>query len=236
MDAEGERSIRRSHRIEQQVDNILLRVRGIIAKPGVSIEEKERSVDIALHAVHRINPALAEQARAAIGPLLEALKARAPARKSVKKVNKSNKVSQKNRTMAKYREGLGGTPSRAAVAAPMVAAAAPMVAVAPRQINVLSSDLDDLTRLLEGTSLGPSVNAAAGVAAGAPVPPPVPPPSPPYSPSPNAILAELDGLMLQLGRNLHITEDPNYAPRSPKGGKRKTLRIRKTKRKTRTRK
>ena len=233
MDAEGERSIRRSHRIEQKVDNILLRVRGIIAKPGVSIEEKERSIDIALEAVHRINPALAEEARATIGPLLEALKVRAPARKSVKKVNKRNKVSQKNRTMAKYREGLGGTPSRsaAAAAAPMAAAAA-----APRQINVLSSELDDLTRLLQGTSLGPSANAAAGaaagVAAGAPAPPPVPPPSPPYSPSPDAILAELDGLMIRLGHNLHITEGPNYAPRSPRGGRSK----RKTKRKTRTRK
>jgi hypothetical protein len=147
----------------------------------------------------------------------------------VKKVNKRNKVSQKNRTMAKYREGLGGTPSRsaAAAAAPMAAAAA-----APRQINVLSSELDDLTRLLQGTSLGPSANAAAGVAAGAPAPPPVPPPSPPYSPSPDAILAELDGLMIRLGHNLHITEDPNYAPRSPRGGRSK----RKTKRKTRTRK
>jgi len=226
MDAEGERSIRRSHRIEQKVDNILLRVRGIIAKTGVSIEEKERSIDIALEAVHRINPALAEEARATIGPLLEALKARAPARKSVKKVNKGNKVTQKKRTMAKYREGLGGTPSRsaAAAAAPMAAAAA-----APRQINVLSSELDDLTRLLQGTSLGPSANAAAGVAAGAPAPPPVPPPSPPYSPSPDAILAELDGLMILLGHNLHITEDPNYAPRSPRGGRSK----RKTKRKSR---
>ena len=229
MDAEGERYIRRSHRIEEKVDNILLRVRGIIAKPGVSIEEKERSIDIALEAVHRINPALAEEARATIGPLLEALKARAPARKSVKKVNKSKKVTPKNRTMSNYREGLGGTPSRSAAAA-----AAPMAAVAaaPRQINVLSSELDDLTRLLQGTSLGPSANAAAGVAAGAPAPPPVPPPSPPYSPSPDAILAELDGLMIRLGHNLHITEDPNYAPRSPRGGRSK----RKTKRKTRTRK
>ena len=226
MDAERERAIRRSHRIEQQVDNILLRVRGIIAKPGVSIEEKERSIDIALEAVHRINPALAEEARATIGPLLEALKARAPARKSVKKGNKSksNKVTPKNRTMAKYREGLGGTPSRSAAAA-----AAPMAAAAPRQINVLSSELDDLTRLLQGTSLGPSANAAAGVAAGAPAPPPVPPPSPPYSPSPDAILAELDGLMIRLGHNLHITEGPNYAPRSPRGGRSK----RKTKRKSR---
>ena len=227
MDAEGEHAKRRSHRIKQQVDNILLRVRGIIAKPGVSIEEKERSIDIALEAVHRINAALAEEARATIGPLLEALKARAPARKSVKKVNKSKKVTQKNRTMSNYREGLGGTPSRSAVAT-----AAPMVAAAPRQINVLSSELDDLTRLLQGTSLGPSANAAAGVAAGAPAQPPVPPPSPPYSPSPDAILAELDGLMIRLGHNLHITEGPNYAPRSPRGGRSK----RKTKRKTRTRK
>ena len=126
-------------------------------------------------------------------------------------------------------------PMAAAVAAPMAAAAAaPMAAAAaaPRQINVLSSELDDLTRLLQGTSLGPSANAAAGVAAGAPAPPPVPPPSPPYSPSPDAILAELDGLMIRLGHNLHITEDPNYAPRSPRGGRSN----RKTKRKTRTRK
>jgi hypothetical protein len=48
-------------------------------------------------------------------------------------------------------------------------------------------------------------------------------------PSPDAILAELDGLMIRLGHNLHITEDPNYAPRSPKGGRSK----RKTKRKSR---
>lgn len=264
MEAEGGPNIRRSHRIEQQLGSILLRVRGIIAKPGVSIEEKERSIGVALEAVRRINPAIAEQARIAIAPLVDILRQRqqrAPARKS-KKLKKTNKVSQKHKVtgatgaMARYKQGLGTTPpgspprsaflsapifspgsaSLAAASAPGFAAASPGFAFPPpppRQSNILSSELDDLTRLLQGASLGPSES----VMAGAPPPPPppaaalVPPPSPPYSPSPDPVLAELDVLMLELARSLHVTEGPNYAPRSPKGGKRRSNR--KTKRKSR---
>jgi hypothetical protein len=281
MEAEGGPNIRRSHRIEQQLGSILLRVRGIIAKPGVSIEEKERSIGVALEAVRRIDPAIAEQARLTIAPLVDILRQRqqrAPARKS-KKLKKTNKVSQKNKVtgatgaMARYKQGLGTTPpgspprsaflsapifspgsaSLAAASAPGFAAASPGFAASahgfaaaspgfafppppPRQSNILSSELDDLTRLLQGASLGPSES----VMAGAPPPPPppaaalVPPPSPPYSPSPDPVLAELDVLMLELARSLHVTEGPNYAPRSPKGGKRRSNR--KTKRKTQSRK
>ena len=91
MDAEVGPIVRRSHRIEQQLGSILLRVRGIIAKPGVSIEEKEHSIGVALEAVRRINPAIAEQARLATAPLVEILKQRkqnAPARKSKKLIKK----------------------------------------------------------------------------------------------------------------------------------------------------
>ena len=271
MDAEGDRAIRRSHRIEQQLGSILLRVRGIIAKPGVSIEEKERSIGVALEAVRRINPAIAEEATVAIAPLVEILRQRqqsAPAIKS-KKLKKTIKVSQKNKVtgatgaMARYKEGLGRTPpgspprsaflsapifspgSASAAAAPAFspapgfAAASPGFAFPPpprhpRQSNILSSELDDLTRLLQGASLGPSESVMAGAP---PAPPPAaPPPSPPYSPSPDPVLAELDSLMLQLAHSLHVTEGPNYATRSPKGGKRKTRRRRGIHRKSRTRK
>ena len=309
MDAEVGPIVRRSHRIEQQLGSILLRVRGIIAKPGVSIEEKEHSIGVALEAVRRINPAIAEQARLATAPLVEILKQRkqnAPARKS-KKLIKKEKVSQKKGAtgaMARYKEGLGRTPpgsaprsvflsapifspGSAAAPAPGFAAASPGFAFPPpgspprsaflsapifspgsaaapafspppgfaaaspgfafpppppprhtRQSNILSSELDDLTRLLEGASLGPSESVMAGA-------PPAPPPAaaleprtPPYSlsPSPDPVLAELDSLMLQLAHSLHVTEGPNYAPRSPKGGKRKTRRRRGINRKSRTRK
>jgi hypothetical protein len=240
MDAEEERRIRRSHRIEQQLGNILLRVRGIIAKPGVPIEEKERSIGIALEAVRRINPPLAEEARLAIVPLLEVLRQRqqgAPAKKSTKKVNKKPKVTVKAATT-------GSLMSKASAPAPAPASASGFAAASPgfffqpppprhpRQSNILSSELDDLTRLLKGTTLGSSESVMAG--APSPVAAVVQPPSPPYSPSPDAILAELDGLMLRLGHRLHITEGPNYAPQSPKGGKRNTLSRRRIKRKTRT--
>jgi hypothetical protein len=289
MDAEGGPIVRRSHRIEQQLGSILLRVRGIIAKPGVSIEEKEHSIGVALEAVRRINPAIAEQARLATAPLVEILKQRkqnAPARKS-KKPKERNKVSQKKGAtgaMARYKEGLGRTPpgsaprsaflsapifspgsaSAAAAPAPGFAAASPGFAFPPpgsasaaaapafspppgfafppppshtRQSNILSSELDDLTLLLQGASLGPSESVMAGA-------PPAPPPAaaleprtPPYSLSPSSdpVLAQLDGLMRQLA-DIHVTERPNYAPRSPKGGKRKTRRRRGIHRKYRTRK
>ena len=310
MDAEVGPIVRRSHRIEQQLGSILLRVRGIIAKPGVSIEEKENSIGVALEAVRRINPAIAEQARLATAPLVEILKQRkqnAPARKS-KKLKKTKKVSQKNGAtgaMARYKEGLGRTPpgsaprsvflsapifspGSAAAPAPGFAAASPGFAFPPpgspprsaflsapifspgsasaaaapafppppgfaaaspgfafpppprhtRQSNILISEFDDLTRLLEGASLGPSESVMAGA-------PPAPPPAaaleprtPPYSlsPSPDPLLAQLDSLMLELAHSLHVTEGPNYAAQSPKGGKRKTRRRRGIHRKYRTRK
>ena len=239
MDAEEERRIRRSHRIEQQLGNILLRVRGIIAKPGVPIEEKERSIGIALEAVRRINAPLAEEAKLAIVPLLEVLRQRqqgAPAKKSTKKVNKKPKVTVKAATTGSL---MSKASAPASASASGFAAASPgffFQPPPPRQSNILSSELDDLTRLLKGTTLGSSESVMAG--APPPVAAVVQPPSPPYSPSPDAILAELDGLMLRLGHSLHITEGPNYAPRSPKGGKRNTLSRRKSrrisKRKTRT--
>jgi hypothetical protein len=303
MEAEGGLNLRRSHRIEEKLGSILLRVRGIIAKPGVSIEEKERSIGVALEAVRRINPAIAEEARVQIAPLVEILRQRqqrAPARKS-KKRSEIQKVSQKKKVtgaagaMARYKKGLGTTlrgshpryapifspdsASLAAAAAPGFAAAAPgFVASAPgfsaaspgfsaaspgfaaaspgfaaaspgfafpppprhpRQSNILSSELDDLTRLLQGASLDPSES----VMAGAPPPPPpaaalVLPPSPPYSPSPDPLLAQFDSLMLELANRLRVTEEPNYAPPSPKGGKRNTLsrrQLRRSRRRSRSR-